>query len=157
MPRRMRRNSSDSRGLVSSASTMSVMMKRRWLETVAWKKHASTTRRSVGERVPGRLDVAQHLALELADALRDGREEQVFLVAEVVVERALGDADLARDAVDRGALVAVAREAVDGRRQHLPARRLRRRRRCAAAPAARARGDIPTVQYNSEIRMSRVN
>ena len=45
-----------------------------------------------GERVPGRLDVAQHLALELADALRDGREEQVFLVAEVVVERALRDA-----------------------------------------------------------------
>ena len=98
---------------------MSVMMKRRWFETVAWKKHESTTRRSVGERVAGRLDVAQHLALELADALGDGREEQVFLVAEVVVERALRDADLARDAIDRRALVAVAREAVDGRRQHL--------------------------------------
>ena len=135
MPRRMRRNSSESRGLVSSASTMSVMMKRRWFETVAWKKQASTTRRSVRERVAGRLDVAQHLALELADALGDGREEQVFLVPEVVVERALGDARLARDAVDRGALVAVAGEAVDRRRQHLLARRLGRGRLVARGAA----------------------
>src|SRR5262249_46216015 len=37
-----------------------------------------------------------------------------FLVAEVIVERAFGDAGRVRDAVDRGALVAVTGEAIDG-------------------------------------------
>jgi hypothetical protein len=49
----MLRNSTESRGLVSSASTMSVMMKRRWFETVAWKKQASMTLPEVRDRIPG--------------------------------------------------------------------------------------------------------
>ena len=85
------------------------------------------------ERVARRLHVADDHALELADALGDGGVQQVFLVAEVVVERALGHARLARDALDRRAPVAVAGEAVDRRREHVLARRLRRSRARGAA------------------------
>src|SRR4029450_12271168 len=71
-----------------------------------------------GQRVTRRLHVAQNLALELAAAPGDGGEQQVFLVAKVVVERALRDPDLARDAVDGRSLVAVASEAGGRRGQH---------------------------------------
>ena len=50
-----------------------------------------------------RLDALEHVALERADALLDGREEELLLVAEVVVERALRDAGGAGDAIDRRA------------------------------------------------------
>src|SRR5207253_1987035 len=61
---------------------------------------------------------------EAADAVLHGLEEELFLVAEVVVDGALGDAGIARDAVDGRALVAEAREAIDRRRHELLPRRL---------------------------------
>src|SRR5438132_1122032 len=70
------------------------------------------------------LHLLQHVLLEAADAVLHGLEEELFLVAEVVVDGALGDAGIARDAVDGRALVAEAREAIDRRRHELLPRRL---------------------------------
>ena len=78
------------------------------------RRHRVQLRRHLGEDLP----------LELADVVLDRLEEQLLLVAEVVVDRALGDARVARDAVDRRALVAEAREAVDRGAQERLARRL---------------------------------
>ena len=77
------------------------------------------------ERVRCRTDLVEHLPLEPADPVLHRLEEQLLLVAEVVVDRALGDAGVACDPVDRGALVAEAREAIDGRSHEVLTRRLR--------------------------------
>src|SRR5439155_12516964 len=77
------------------------------------------------ERVRRRrhLHLLQRVLLEAADAVLHGLEEELFLVAGVVVDGALGDAGIARDAVDGRALVAEAREAIDRRRHELLPRR----------------------------------
>src|SRR5436305_807276 len=71
-----------------------------------------------------RRHLLEHVLLEAADAVLHGLEEELFLVAEVVVDGALGDAGIARDAGNGGALVAEAREAIDRGGHELLARRL---------------------------------
>src|SRR5438046_10354615 len=76
------------------------------------------------ERVGRWRHLLEHVLLEAADAVLHGFEEELFLVPEVVVDGALGDPGIARDAVDGRALVAEAREAIDRRGHELLPRRL---------------------------------
>src|SRR5581483_3454268 len=97
------------------------------------------------ERAVSRDDVLEHVLLELADAVLHRLEEELFLVAEVVVDRALRDARVARDAVDGGALVAQPSEAIDRRGHELLARRLRSLGARAAAPCRHTDRSVSSV------------
>ena len=100
----------------------------------SWWRCGTHTRAISRERAGGigrGTDRSDDTMLELGDAILNGFEEQLFLVAEVVVERALRDARGARDAIDRGALVAVARRS--------------NRSRSPSAPSVRASADFGRV------------
>ena len=142
MRRRMLRNSTESRGigverLDHQRDDEAPVVRHGGVEEAGVDDPAEVRER---HRSPGATS-AEHLLLEAPDAVLHGLEEQLFLVTEVVVDRALGDAGRARDAVDRGALVAEAREAID--------RALISCLRDGSPCPARARlaGDILNVQY----------
>ena len=67
----------------------------------------------VRDRIPGGRDLLEHVPLEALNAIPHRLEEQLLLVPKVVVDRTLRDPGGTRDAVDRRALVAEPRKAID--------------------------------------------
>jgi hypothetical protein len=133
---------------------MSVRMKRRRFVLGGDVDAHACNLGECARRIGRGTDSADDALLELGDAILDGFEEQLFLVAEVIVERALRDAGRTGDAVDRRALVAVACEAIDGDRHQLlaaPSLRLRagslKEERDGRRVAGSARGDILNDKY----------